>query len=273
MKSLLVAVDETPGAEAAAGFAIALAKAHGAALMGAGVLDVAYLTAPEPGTIGGAHYKFEADVARLAHAHDRNTRLLRAFAERCKSEGVKANVVVREGAPSEELTGAAARHDAIVIGHDSELHGEPSVGLASTVAQILKHNPRPLLVTPGKAKDPSRIVVAYDGSAPAARSLQLFALLDLARGARVDALSIDAKRNLAERAAEQAADYLKLYGKQHAIASKADPAEIILAETASLEAGLLVMGAYGRNGWREYLLGSCTKRLASECPTTLFLHH
>jgi len=127
MKSLLVAVDDTPGAAAAISFAISLAKAHNAALMGAGVLDVAHLTAPEPGSIGGAHYKFKADVARLSRAHDRNTRLLQAFAERCKDESIKANIVVREGEPSEELTGASALHDAIVIGHDSDLHGEPSV--------------------------------------------------------------------------------------------------------------------------------------------------
>lgn len=77
------------------------------------------------------------------------------------------------------------------------------------------------------------------------------------------ASSIDAKRNLTERGAEQAMDCLGLYriaAKHYALATQADSAEIILADVASLEVGLLVMGAYGRHGGREYLLGSCTKR-------------
>jgi len=68
--------------------------------------------------------------------------------------------VLRKAA--QELRGAAAAHDAIVIGHDSDLRGEASGGLVETVELLSKRNPRPLIVTPSDAIKPSRLPVTYD---------------------------------------------------------------------------------------------------------------
>jgi len=57
LKSLLVAMDETPGSEAARRVAFALARETGACLAGFGNLDVAALTAPAAVPLGGTHCK------------------------------------------------------------------------------------------------------------------------------------------------------------------------------------------------------------------------
>jgi hypothetical protein len=54
MKSMLLALDDTPAAAAARQAAFTLAEATGARITGIAVLDVDYLTAPEPTGIGGA---------------------------------------------------------------------------------------------------------------------------------------------------------------------------------------------------------------------------
>jgi nucleotide-binding universal stress UspA family protein len=38
-------------------------------------------------------------------------------------------------------------------------------------------------------------------------------------------------------------------------------------------ARLIVMGAYGKRGWREFLLGSTTDRLLAHASRPLFIHH
>ncbi|MGE0422240.1 MAG: universal stress protein [Reyranellaceae bacterium] len=276
MRSLLLALDDTPAGASAMAFAVSLAAAHNASATGVCILDVDHLTAVEPFAIGTAYYKFKADVAHLKRAHELTDRLFEEFVRQCKARGVRSDILALEGRPSEELRRAAATHDLVVIGRDSDLHGESSSGLADTVQQLLLENPRPVLIAPATARAPVRVVVAYDGSATAARMLQLFALLGLASKLETHVISIDAAQEAADRHVAQASAYLGLYDiacGTRAIASKANPAELVIAEARGLGADLIAMGAYGRRGWREALLGSFTTRMLADSPVALFIHH
>lgn len=276
MRSLAVALDETPASGSALDVAVALAGRFDAALTGLTVLDIDYLTAPQPMPIGGAYYKFKSDLARLEHANEQTVRLREQFLARCAASKVRCKVAMLEGAPSEEVRTAAVTHDAIMMGRDTEFHGEPSGGLAKTVARILKEQPRPLFVIPTAAKPPSRVLIAYDGSVAAARALQIFTLLGLARDCELHAVSTHPERGVAERHLQTARAYLQLYGYDcdaHALTSSSDPAQVLIDHVSGVGADLLVMGAYGHRGWRETLLGSCTTRLLAQCPTSLFIYH
>jgi nucleotide-binding universal stress UspA family protein len=275
MRSLLLALDDTPAGAGAVKLALSLATRHNAAVTGASVLDVEYLTPREPGGIGTAYYKFKTDVAHLKQGHELIERLSQSFLQQCKAQNVRGHVLTLEGSPCNELRTAAAAHDLIVIGRDSDLHGEPSGNLARTVARILQENPRPLVIAPAAVQEPSRVVIAYDGSVPAARTLQIFTLLGLASKYEIHVISIDPAQDVADRWAAQASAYLRLYDTAcvtRAIASGTNPAELVIAEARALGANLLVMGAYGHRGWKEALLGSFTTHLLSECPTALFIH-
>jgi len=276
MRSVLVALDDTPGGAAAVAFAVALAKRGNARLTGASVLDIDYLTAPEPGGVGTAYYKFKADLARLKRGHERSEKAAAEFLRRCESETIERDVLALEGSPAAVLYGAAATHDLVVIGQDCDFHGERGGGLAKSVVQILKGSARPLVITPDAVHDPGRVVVAYDGSGPAARALQIAVLLGLTTDAEVHVVAVRPEEEEADRFARQAGAYLSLYGCEATLrptVARADPAELVIAEARALEAGLLVMGAYGHRGWREALLGSFTTRMLSQCPTALFIHH
>ena len=91
MRSLLVALDDTPAGAGAVKFALFLATKHDAAVTGTSVLDVDYLTPREPGGIGTAYYKFKADIARLKQGHDLTERLLATFREQCTARNVKGD--------------------------------------------------------------------------------------------------------------------------------------------------------------------------------------
>lgn len=276
MRSLLLALDDTPGGAGASTFALDLAARHNAAITGASILDISYLTAPGPGGIGTAHFKARADRARLQRGHDLTERLSDNFLRQCKARKLKGSVLALEGSPSEELRAAADAYDVVVIGHDSDLHGEADNGLAVTVEKILHENPRPLIITPAEVREPSSIVVAFDGSVPSARSLQIFTLLGLAKNCEIHVVSVATSKEVADRNAKHAGAYLGLYDiafKSHAIVSHANPADVVMDEAKARGAALIVMGAYGHRGWKEALLGSFTSRLLENCPTALFIHH
>jgi nucleotide-binding universal stress UspA family protein len=276
LRSLLVALDDTPAGEAAAAYAIRLALAHRARLRGLAVIDRDFFAPPSPGRAGAMFYKERADAARLAEARARDASLSRVFVERCAREGVAAGAAVEDGAPVASLQAAANPHDAIVMGRDSDLHGEAAEGCAATVRGLLKETPRPLIVVPAGAPAPARALVAYDGSIPSARALQLFALLGVAHGLEVHVLAVHPDLAVARARAAEAAAYLALHGTKaeaHGVDSKADPADIVAAEIRSRGIGLAAMGAYGHEGLRAKLLGSFTTKLLGGSPAALFVHH
>lgn len=276
LRSLLVALDDTPAATAAADYAVRLAQTHQARLRGLAVVDTDFVAPPSPGRAGAMFYKERADTARLAEAHARDASLSRIFVERCAREGVAADASVEDGVPLASLQAAAAAHDAIVLGRDSDMHGEAAAGCADTVRKLLKETPRPLIVVPAGAPAPKRALVAYDASIPSARALQLFALLGVAHGLEVHVLAVHADAGVARARADEAARYLGLHGtasQAHGVDSKADPADIVGAEIRSREIGLVAMGAYGHEGLRAKLLGSFTTKLLTGSPAALFVHH
>lgn len=169
MKSLLVGLDTTPASKAAVEFSFALASRFGARLTGISVLDIAYLTAQQPIPLGGAEYKFKADFARVERAHAQALELRKEFLTKYQSEGAVGRVVLLQGSPADRVRASAAVHDAIVIGRDTDFHGQASGGDDTSLEQILKGNPRPVIVTPETINHLSRVLIAYDGSTPAAR--------------------------------------------------------------------------------------------------------
>ena len=95
-------------------------------------------------------------------------------------------------APEEALIAAGATHDLIVIGRDSTLGLEVNDdGLAPVIEALLRGGARPLLVVPpGKVPAAGGVLVGNDGSVPAMRAMQLFALLGLGKGLPVKVLSV-----------------------------------------------------------------------------------
>ena len=59
----------------------------------------------------------------------------------------------------------------------------------------------------------------------------------------------------------------------HALSSSAPPEEVILEQVRCLNAGLLVMGAYGQPVLREFFIGSVTRTLLNESPVPIFCFH
>ncbi|WP_442809205.1 universal stress protein [Trinickia soli] len=276
MKSILLALEDTPAGSAACSVAIALAEKHAAHVTGLCILDKEFLTAPEPEPIGGAYYKFQLDLARLKRASDKQAALVSSFEAGCRQRNVAGTVSLLDGTPLPEILHAADIHDLIVIGRDTAFHFQPARHMAETVEELLKMNPRPIVVTAPTSTKVDPILVAFDGSVAAARSLQVFTLLHMADEASVHLVSVAASEDEARSIAQRGAGYLQLYGisvQTHAIASSVDPADILLAEAQSIDAGVIVMGAFGHRGWREALLGSCTRRLFEESPMSLFVHH
>jgi nucleotide-binding universal stress UspA family protein len=121
------------------------------------------------------------------------------------------------------------------------------------------------------------IVVAWDGSRPAARAVaDAVPLLGAARAVRILTM-INRKTAAAARTARELAAHLAVHGIDAAVdgvTSGGRGIEEVFADyVAQHAADLIVMGAFGEPRLRKFIFGGATERLLSAPPTALFLSH
>lgn len=276
LRSILVALDDTPGAIVARDAAIAFARQTGAALTVAVVLDRPHTQNPhEAVPLGGAAFKAHRDAKLIEQAEAEAQAALAA----CKAAaaGLAYTELVLEDAPGPALVRAGATHDLIVIGRDSTLGREQNAtGVAPVIEELLRDGARPLAVVPPDARlrPEGPILAAYDGSPPSREAFQMFALLGLAGASPVRVAAVSRNRDTAAALAEEGCECLRRHGLQ------AEPlpcvgndiAGLILAEAEAMQARGLVMGAFGGSGLVRMLIGSTTDRLLHDARIPIFVH-
>ena len=141
---------------------------------------------------------------------------------------------------------------------------------------MLQTSPRPVVIVPDEPTQAKNVIVAYDGSAQAARALQAFLAADLPGFEEIHVVSVGGDRIEAARHGDRAVEFLRLHNRVsqlHAIGSTAAPASILAEQAVALHAGLIVMGAYGHSILKELVFGSTTRTLLDSSPVPLFLFH
>jgi nucleotide-binding universal stress UspA family protein len=276
LRSILVALDDTPGAKAARDAAFALSRRSGAALTAAVVLDRPHTQSEhEFVPIGGAAFKARRDAALAKRAEQDAALALAECSE--AAAGHPYTELQLDDAPEPALLRAGATHDLLVIGRDSTLGLEATEdGVAPVIERLLMDGARPLLVIPPHAVPcDGPVLVGYDASLPAMAALQLFALLGLGEGAPVRVASAAETRAAAMAMAEEGCAYLRRHGLDATpLALLGErPADLLLAEAEGLRARLLVLGSFEESGLRRLLTGSATHTLLQHARCPVFIHH
>lgn len=277
LRTILVGLDGSAHSASAIRLGIEWARRDDAMLVGLAIIDEPAIAAEEPVYLGGVPH---ADPVfyreRMADARRHANQFLEQFALRCAEAGVACKVLEDVGLPADEIALEAQRYDIVMLGQKTRFHFEVSEKRDDTLVRALKESPRPVVVVPEAWRDAEPVVIAYDGSHPAARALYTFEGAGLGRGRQVHVVTVLHDRLEAARRAERACDFLRYHGVEalaHPETSTYDPADVILARARDLGAGLLVAGAYGQSALREFLVGSVTRTLLRESAVPLFLFH
>ena len=208
LKSIIVLLDKTPGGESALRLALDIAKQHDALLTAVSALNLDAMTLPL-GFYSEALAYSDIDREKVVRdrQHDLDT-LQESFSRRCGEVKVQHDVIESKGSAYSELARAAISHDLVVLGNDIKFGDIAGQSDAAAVGLLLKNVPRPLLVAPPAMPKGADIVIAFDGSPPAARTLQLFVLLGLADGRTVRIVTINKNLKIAEAIVRDATLFL-----------------------------------------------------------------
>ncbi|WDI44472.1 universal stress protein [Bremerella sp. P1] len=285
IRSALIALDNSPSSKTALDMAIAFCHRYAAHedgrsgcihLSGVAVVDIPGIKTPTSLPIGAGAYKKHRDETLISEAKQRAEEILQNFETRCKEAEVPFTAIPSEGLPYEQIERHALRHDVVLIGRDTNFHYETSEDVGATVRKLLVDNARPVIVYPQKLPDNHRVVIAYDGSATAAHALQMWTLLEI-RGPKtqVHVVSISDQEAKAMPRLEEAAQFLNFHGidpQLHYVPKERRVVEMLAEKVKELSPRMVVLGAYGRGGFKETLFGSSTNKMLETANCPLFLY-
>lgn len=271
--SILVPIDEHPEAAGSLDTACRLAAAFGAHLEGVAIVP------PLATPLRLRPRQSAAALMKKEWARDKVE--ARAAAKRFEARARKAGVasvgaIVAEGEEPAALGSRARLADLVVLPRP----GEDDIGVLGGhhVESTLLAVGRPVLLVPGPAPAaifPYKALVAWNGSRESARALT-DALPLLARAKSVTVLTCGPAGSAPAHGAA-AVTYLSRHGIKaqavHAVTEDHRVGDAILARAKKLGADLVVMGAYGRARFAEFVLGGATRAVLSRAGTCVLMSH
>jgi nucleotide-binding universal stress UspA family protein len=275
LRSILIGLDGSSFSTSAVGLAVRWARTSDTELVGLGVVDQPGICRPESLPIGAGAFKQERDAMLLSDARLRVGRFLDEFARRCQAESVRHRVLEDVGIPHEQIVREAQRFDLVMMGRRTYFHFETQEGPDKTLHEVLQASPRPVVTVPENLVEGKCVLVAYDASLPAARTLQAFQSLGLENSRPLHVLAIHTDPAESSRRAAVAVEFLQSHGyTPNSISVPGDsPARVILEHVESLDPGLVVMGTHGKPTLREFFFGSTTRTMLKAASVPLFLYH
>jgi len=281
---VLVAIDGSSQADIAVDLVAGIAwpDATTIRLVEAVEVSASQLGGPWPSLAVGETDRLDAEMRSAAE---------QALAERrprLERPGLTVESSILEGRPASAIVHEARAMDAELVVVGSRGHGIiESMLLGSVSAEVVDHAPAPVLVARGSRID--RVVLAWDGSACAARAATLVrgwpifrcsdvrvvsvadigtpwwtgfpepGSAELMPMLRESAIAVRDERDL--RAQSMKARLIAAGLRAEADPREGDPAPQILAAANEAGADLIVMGTHGRTGLARLMLGSVARNV------------
>jgi len=274
VKDVLIGFTEDSEASSAAlGYGLSLARQSGA-----------HATALSASVKLALTHAFVSEIAAglVAAENRRVLALAEAAAERARqqamTEGVPCTfetVQLRYAELVEKFASLCRIHDLAVVDADPDF-----LTIDRTlIEQALFSSGRPVIVVPRGVDEfkAERIVVAWDGSAKAARALN-DALPFLRHARAVDIVCVSGEKDLSQSVpGAEIAPHLARHGVQATVtdlpAENGDAAQTLRSHATLFRADMIVMGAYVHSRLRQMVLGGVTQSLLRSSPIPLFLSY
>jgi len=214
------------------------------------------------------------DEARKANAAHRVEAKARADGWASQHPGVRSRLVMQEGAIADVVAARARLADLTIVAPEC---AEDRPFWDDVVDGAIFSSGRPALLHPFTPVSPrlgESVLIAWQDSVEVARAVAA-AKPFIARAKRVDIVSVggdeEADRRLDEvRAwlahAQPAVTTRRVHGP-------GSVAERLIAETAAMEGGILVIGAYSHWRWRERVFGGVTEHLLQSATVPVLMAH
>lgn len=220
------------------------------------------------------HALSEIDAQHGKLAQESGRRLLAAARERAAAAGLtRLDGRLRHGELVDTVLEMEGDARLFVLGEHPQAPRSARRHLDHHVERVIRSVKRPVLVATGEQfSAPRCVVIAYDGSTTAHKTVATVAGSPMLAGLRVLVAMAGADTALTRRQLEEARQLLAAAGFDAATELVAgEPEDALPALVKAQGAALLVMGAYGHSRIRQLIVGSTTTTLlrVSEVPVLI----
>ena len=270
ISTILVATDGSEAASHAERMGVALAARMRARLLGLCVVEDRLARGFREDGLGVSPPSAEPVAGYLK---SRAEAAMRRLAERARGDGVEQSCEVLDGAADDRIVERGQQADLCVLGRDG-MDAPYRTGLiGSTVDGVIRKTARSALVVPAGSPLSGPIVLAFDGS-PGSRIGANLAVQIATRAGEPIHVFVDSKDK--GRAVARFEEVRGLVGSLpvpvREISSTLGRPDVKIVDSArEVRAGLIVMGAYGRNRITEYFLGSNSTAVVRTSPIAVLL--
>lgn len=271
IETILVATDGSKCALAAERCAVILASKLGTSLVAMTVIEDRLVRPPAseglslppfPGNELAAYYRARADA------------ILRRFGERARAAGVEVSCEVVQGLADDRIVERSLASSLTIVGRDSRSSEAPRAGqFGATAEAVTRKTTRPVLVVPSGAQLSGPIVLGFDGSpgSKLAAKLTVFLANGLGEPVHVFVDSKD-KGRAVTRFDEVRSLVSGLANPIRETSSTLGRPDVKLVDSArDAAAGLIIMGAFGRNRITDFFIGSNAAAVARTSPVAVLL--
>jgi nucleotide-binding universal stress UspA family protein len=270
ISTILVATDGSEAASHAERMGIALAVRMRARLLGLSVVEDRFARGFREDGLGVAPPPPEPIASYLKNRAEAASRRL---GERARAEGLEQSCDVAEGSADDRIVERSQQVDLSVLGRDGQDAPYRSGLIGSTVNGVIHKTGRSALVVPAGAPLAGPVVLAFDGS-PGSRIGANLAVQIATRAGEPIHVFVDSKDK--GRAVARFEEVRGLVGSLpvpvREISSTLGRPDVKIVDSArEVRAGLIVMGAYGRNRITDYFLGSNSAAVVRTSPIAVLL--
>lgn len=266
IKTILIPVDGSANGDTALDYGIYIAPKLEATLTGLHVIDVYLIQGPMMSDVSGAVTMppydgfFDAIETSLKEKADG---VLKRFNDRCRTAGIPGAAKMNAGKISDTIIEESQSADLIVMAKKGEhFHLKEGGRIGSVAEAVIRRSGKPVMVIPAGFREIESMGLAYDGSPSARKALELSLYISEKARWPITVLIISQDHVKAADLSEQveAAAQQGLADCEVIVVSGRETDEIInFIREGSVE--VMVMGAYGHNRLREWLLGSTTSHV------------
>lgn len=272
IKRILVGLGGTEYTPIAIRRAVELAQLHEAELTGVTVIDPRRLSVgPVPAGAG--------QTARELREHLQSVTLqniehaVAAFEDACKEKNVRCRVAREEGNAFSFVVSQARYHDLTVFGLRSvfEYYFEDTDS-SEVLARLVGEGVRPILAVSSEYRPIRRVVMAYSGSMPSARTIRRFVQLRLWPHMTLRIVSCGADAQELEKNLHDMAEYCRIHGFDAELKTLAgQPQTELLRHLAEWDADLMVLGNSLRSFLSRRVFGETAVHVIRNAQRPLFL--
>jgi nucleotide-binding universal stress UspA family protein len=262
IKNILVPHDGSAHAASAAGYALWLAKKFGATVTGLHVVDSVALEGSFLHDISGSmgfepFMDFSSKMRAILEGNGKT--VLDNFVSRCSQAKVKCHETLSSGIVSTSICEHARLSDLVVMGRRGTNAGF-EYGLMGSVAEaVVRKSSKPVMVVPSEFKEPSSILVSYDGSTNSSKALHSAAEFSKAFSMPLTVLTASNDAGGPQKL-KDAEDYLLPYKiDMKLVHVKGDAPSDIVDYLKENEFDLIFMGSSHHSRVFELVLGSTTE--------------